>query len=74
MKERLSQICGNAALTEGLDAHFMLRIAQLLRPADAWCLVTAAEWLDNGYGSAIRQLVCAPDGMGLKSRMATMRA
>jgi hypothetical protein len=56
-----------ASQLAGLHAHFMLRIAQRLRPGDAWCLVTAAEWLDNGYGSALRSLLCAPGGMGLRS-------
>ena len=56
-----------ASQLAGLHAHFMLRIAQLLKPGDAWCLVTAAEWLDNGYGAALRALMTAPTGMGLRS-------
>lgn len=57
----------DASQLAGLHAHFMLRIAQSLRPGDAWCQVTAAEWLDNGYGAAIRHLMCARGGMGLKA-------
>ena len=56
-----------ASQLAGLHAHFLLRIAQLARAGDAWQLVTAAEWLDNGYGSALRQLMLAPGGMGLRS-------
>lgn len=56
-----------ASQLAGLHAHFVLRIAQMLKPGDAWCLVTAAEWLDNGYGSALRDLMTAPTGMGLRS-------
>ena len=40
----------------GLHALFVLAIAQLSRPGDLGCLITAAEWLDVGYGSALRQL------------------
>ena len=56
-----------ASQLAGLHAHFMLRLAQLLRPGDVWSLVTAAEWLDNGYGSAIRHLMSQPRGLGLTS-------
>lgn len=54
-----------ASRLAGLHAHFLLRSVQMMRPGDAWCLVTAAEWLDNGYGAALRQLVSAPGGPGL---------
>jgi adenine-specific DNA-methyltransferase len=55
-----------ASQLAGLHAHFMLRTAQLLQPGDAWCFVTAAEWLDNGYGSAVRHLLGTPGGAGLR--------
>ena len=47
----------NASRLAGLHAHFMLRSAELMRPGDALCFVTSAEWLDNGYGSALRALL-----------------
>lgn len=56
-----------ASQLAGLHAHFMLRTAALARPGDSWCLVTAAEWLDNGYGSALRQLTTQPHGLGLQA-------
>jgi len=40
----------------GLHALFVLAIAGLSRPGDLGCLITAAEWLDVGYGSALRTL------------------
>ena len=49
-----------ASMLAGLHAHFMLRAAQAMRPGDALCFVTAAEWLDNGYGSALRRLLTGP--------------
>ena len=49
-----------ASQLAGLHLHFMARVAQLARPGDRVCLVTSAEWLDNGYGSAWRRLLTAP--------------
>jgi len=49
-----------ASALAGLHAHFLLRAAQAMRPGDALCFVTAAEWLDNGYGSALRRLLSGP--------------
>ena len=49
-----------ASQLAGLHAHFMLRAVQWMRPGDGLCFVTAAEWLDNGYGAALRAL-CASD-------------
>ena len=46
-----------ASLLAGLHAHFVLRMTELARPGDVVCQVTAAEWLDNGYGLALRALV-----------------
>jgi hypothetical protein len=54
----------------GLHLHFFLKTCQLARPGDLGCFITAAEWLDSGYGSALRELltdklggvaVCAAD-------------
>lgn len=55
-----------ASQLAGLHAHFMLRAVQAMRPGDGLCLVTAAEWLDNGYGSALRAL-CTGPGPGMQS-------
>lgn len=46
-----------ASQLAGLHAHFVLRMAQLMQSGDALCLVAAAEWLDNGYGAALRALL-----------------
>ncbi len=49
-----------ASQLAGLHLHFLARTAQLARPNDRLCMVTSAEWLDNGYGSALRTLFSAP--------------
>jgi hypothetical protein len=41
----------------GLHAHFFLATALHASPGDAGVLVTAAEWLDVGYGGLIRTLL-----------------
>ena len=46
-----------ASKLAGLHVHFMLRAAEMMRPGDALCFVTSAEWLDNGYGRAPRELL-----------------
>ena len=48
-----------ASRLAGLHIHFMLRSAELMQPGDALCFVTSAEWLDNGYGRALRDLLAA---------------
>ena len=45
-----------ASQLAGLHAHFLLRAVQALRPGDGLCFVMAAEWLDNRYGQAMREL------------------
>lgn len=40
----------------GLHIHFLFAIARVARKGDAVCMITAAEWLDVNYGSALRQL------------------
>lgn len=40
----------------GLHLHFYLATLLKSRPGDIGCLVTSAEWLDVGYGSALRSL------------------
>jgi SAM-dependent methyltransferase len=60
--------CGiKASQLAGLHAHFLLRSTQLMRAGDALSFVTAAEWMDNGYGSALRQLLTAASVCRLRS-------
>jgi adenine-specific DNA-methyltransferase len=46
----------------GLHLHFFLKTGALARPGDFGCYITAAEWLDAGYGSALRELLAGPLG------------
>lgn len=46
----------------GLHMHFFLATAIYARPGDVGCFVTSSEWLDVGYGSAVRRLLL--DGLG----------
>jgi hypothetical protein len=46
-----------ASALAGLHAHFFLKTALLARPGDAFCFVVPAEWLDSGYGAALRRLL-----------------
>jgi adenine-specific DNA-methyltransferase len=46
----------------GLHLHFYLATMLKARPGDVGCFVTSAEWLDVGYGSALRALFL--DGLG----------
>jgi len=46
----------------GLHVLFMLAAARNSKPGDLGSFITAAEWLDVGYGSAIRELIA--DSMG----------
>jgi adenine-specific DNA-methyltransferase len=52
-----------ASQLAGLHVHFLLAIADLARPGDRGCLVTAAEWLDVGYGGLARALLAGPLGL-----------
>jgi SAM-dependent methyltransferase len=51
-----------ASRLAGLHLHFFAKIAEIGREADYGCLITAAEWLDVGYGAALRSLLA--DGLG----------
>jgi adenine-specific DNA-methyltransferase len=46
----------------GLHLHFFLKTSTLGRPGDIGCFITAAEWLDAGYGLALRELLTGPLG------------
>lgn len=49
----------------GLHLHFYLATLLKSQPGDIGCLVTSAEWLDVGYGSALRSLFL--NGLGGQS-------
>lgn len=52
-----------ASRLAGLHAHFLMHTARLARAGDALVYILAAEWLDTGYGAALRQWLlswCAP--------------
>ena len=55
-----------ASQLAGLHAHFMLHALRQVRTGDALCFVTAAEWLDNGYGDALRRLCAGCPGLALR--------
>ena len=46
----------------GLHLHFFLKAKLLAQAGDAGCFITAAEWLDVGYGAGLRQLLL--NGLG----------
>jgi hypothetical protein len=54
-----------ASQLAGLHAHFILATALFARKGDFGCYVTAAEWLDVNYGSAVRTLFT--EQLGLQS-------
>jgi adenine-specific DNA-methyltransferase len=49
----------------GLHVYFYLATALHSRPGDVGCFVTSAEWLDVGYGAAIRDMLL--NGLGVQS-------
>ena len=51
-----------ASQLAGLHLHFFAKIADIGREGDFGCLITAAEWLDVGYGAALRSLLA--NGLG----------
>jgi predicted RNA methylase len=53
----MARLAIDASALAGLHAHFLLKTALLARPGDAFCYVIPAEWLDTGYGDALRQLL-----------------
>jgi hypothetical protein len=65
-KEWYAQTCARhgiaASRLAGLHLHFFARIADIGRGGDFGCLITAAEWLDVGYGAALRTLLA--NGLG----------
>lgn len=55
----LKKLGASGSQIAGLHLHFFLKTCQLARPEDLGCFITAAEWLDSGYGSALRELLTA---------------
>ena len=51
-----------ASKLAGLHLHFFFKTMGLARPGDFGAFITAAEWLDVNYGSALRSLLA--DGLG----------
>jgi SAM-dependent methyltransferase len=52
----------SASKLAGLHVHFFFKTRELARPGDYGAFITAAEWLDVNYGSALRRLLA--DGLG----------
>ena len=46
-----------ASALAGLHLHFFVQALRLARVGDIGVFITAAEWLDVDYGSALRQLL-----------------
>jgi adenine-specific DNA-methyltransferase len=66
----LKKLGASGSQIAGLHLHFFVKTCELARAEDLGCFITAAEWLDSGYGSALRELltdnlggiaVCAAD-------------
>jgi len=51
-----------ASKLAGLHIHFFLRTREIANPGDYGAFITAAEWLDVNYGSALRSMLA--DGLG----------
>jgi hypothetical protein len=51
-----------ASKLAGLHIHFFFKTRELARPGDYGAFITAAEWLDVNYGSALRAMLV--DGLG----------
>jgi hypothetical protein len=60
---RTAKAHGHAASQlAGLHVHFFLATAHVGQPGDVGCYITAAEWLDVGYGKLVRELLL--NGLG----------
>lgn len=60
-KERCQRVAADLGIKlsglAGLHAHFIVAAAAAMNPGDILCFITAAEWLDVNYGSAVRALM-----------------
>ena len=63
LSERAAALGVRASALAGLHIHFIVAIAAMSEPGDAGVLITASEWLDNGYGEVARRLFA--DALGL---------
>ena len=54
---RFADLGVKASMLAGLHLHFFLKTRLLARTGDIGAFVTAAEWLDVNYGSALRRLL-----------------
>jgi SAM-dependent methyltransferase len=65
-KEWYSGVCKrrgvSASQLAGSHLHFFAKVVEISRKGDYGCFITAAEWLDVGYGSALRALLA--NGLG----------
>jgi hypothetical protein len=65
-KEWYAKTCARrgiaASQLAGLHLHFFAKLLEIGKVNDFGCFITAAEWLDVGYGSALRQLLAGPLG------------
>ena len=60
---RIAREHGHAASQlAGLHVHFFLATRRVGQEGDVGCYITAAEWLDVGYGRLVRELLL--DGLG----------
>jgi hypothetical protein len=50
------------SLLAGLHIYFFLKSYLLSRRGDVGCFVTAAEWMETGYGESMRALFCRMGG------------
>lgn len=66
-KARMKRLAGALGITlsglAGLHVHFFLATLRAAAPGDVGCFVTSAEWLDVGYGAALRQALAGPLGI-----------
>jgi hypothetical protein len=65
-KEWYSGVCKRrgivASQLAGSHLHFFAKVVEIGRKGDYGCFITAAEWLDVSYGSALRALLA--NGLG----------
>lgn len=60
--DSLAKLGHKGSQLAGLHLHFFLKTLELAKPGDVGCYVTAAEWLDVNYGSALRHMLT--NGLG----------
>ncbi len=60
--DRLKALGHSSSQLAGLHLHFFVKTLALARQGDLGCFITAAEWLDVGYGQSLRDLMT--NGLG----------